>query len=180
MSGRTSRQDPLKSFNFIVEIDGFKRLGFQSVTGGQANTGTVEYREGGANASVQKSPGLTNYDNITLRRGVIVDPAGEGEDDFYNWYLQIQSIRTAGNADPDHRRGMTIVLINRDGTEGQRWRYFNCWPSRYMPFSDLSGQDENDVMEELEIVTEGFDREGSTAPPGVGGSLAPVFGTGNG
>jgi len=179
MPGRASTQDPLKVFNYAVEIDGFKRLGFAEVTGLKANTEVVEYREGGMNESVRKSAGLSSYDNITFKRGQIIDPNEEGEDDFYDWYLQVQSVRTQGYNDPDYRRNITVVQFNRDGTVARRWNIVNAWPCGYVPFSDLNGTESSDSMEEIEVCHEGFELEGGRPPPGIGQSISPSLGIGS-
>jgi phage tail-like protein len=180
MPGRSSYQDPVKTFDYIVEIDGFKRFGFSEVTGLQANTAVISYREGGDNHSVRKSAGLTEYDPIVLKRGQVIDPNGVGDDDFYDWYLQVQSIRTQGFADPDYRRNGTVVQFHRDGRTARRWDFINSWPSRYKPFGDLGGNDSNDSIEELELQHEGFEREGGRPPAGIGQSLSASLGMGSG
>ncbi len=62
------RNDPYKSFNFRVEIDGIAHAAFSEVTGLESETAVIEYRAGGENV-VRKLPGLTKFGNIVLRRG---------------------------------------------------------------------------------------------------------------
>ena len=43
------RVDPLRNFNFLVEIDGITQAGFQDCSGFGASTDPIEYREGNEN-----------------------------------------------------------------------------------------------------------------------------------
>ncbi len=179
MPGRSTKQDPLKTFDFVAEIDGFKRIGFHEVTGLEVSNTIIEYREGGTNHTAQKSLGLATYPNVVFKRGQVIDPEGEGEDDCYIWQQQCNSVRTFGWGDNDPRRGITIVQYHRDGTEARRWRIVNCLVARYKPLGDLGGQTENNSIEELEVAHEGFDREGGPDPAGRGQSLSPSLGIGS-
>lgn len=179
MVARSAFQDPLKVFNYIVEVEGFKRAGFYSATGLEGTSEVDEYAEGGNNNTNQKSPGRASYGNITLQRGQIIDPDGEGDNDFYTWWIQIHSIRTDGFADPQYRRDMTIVQYNRDGTEARRWPVAQCWPSRYKAMSDLAGSETGNSIEEMEIVQEGFEQEDGPQPAGRGQSISPSLGIGS-
>ena len=44
-----ARPDPLRSFRFVVEVDGRVAGGFQSVSGIERQTEIEPYREGGVN-----------------------------------------------------------------------------------------------------------------------------------
>lgn len=179
MPGRSVRQDPLKVFDFTVDIDGFKRIGFTEVTGLSKKHAVVTYREGGSNHSPQKSLGLTEYPPVRLKRGQIVDPDGEGEDDFYTWSQQCSAVGTQGFRDSDYRRGATIIQWSANGIEVRRWRLVNCLMSEFKPMSDLNGNESADSYEEIEIEHEGFDREGGPAAAPRGQSLSPSLGIGS-
>ncbi len=56
-----SRTDPYRGFNFMVEIDGITQAGFQEVSGLDASTDSVDYREGTDPNHVRKLPGLNKY-----------------------------------------------------------------------------------------------------------------------
>lgn len=154
--GRTDQEDPLKVFRFHIEVEGFARLGFQKATGLQAQTDITEYREGGNNATVQKSPGLTKFPDLTFERGQIL-AAGFGEDDIVSWYKQVFD---AGAKKPKSatafRRDIDIVQFNKEGEEVRRWRVFEAWPSQFKATGDLDAESSDNSIENMIITHEGF------------------------
>jgi len=151
---RSSLEDPLKNFKFRVEIDGVARAAFAECTNLERTTEVVEYNEGGKNDSPQKSAGRTNYGNITLRRGVII--VADGDEDLVNWCRDVEDILTNGGNALDYRRDIDIVILNRDGSTGRRVRVQACWPAKYK-LSDLNAGSNENFMEEIELVNEGWD-----------------------
>ena len=65
-----SRFDPYKNFKFRVKWDGKTVLGVSKVGMMKRTTEVVKHREGGDPSSTRKSPGRTEYEAITLERGV--------------------------------------------------------------------------------------------------------------
>jgi phage tail-like protein len=113
-----TRTDPYRGYNFLVEIDGITQAGFQEVSGLDASSDPIEYREGNDPNHVRKLPGLNKYSAITLRRG-ITDSA-----ELWNWYQTVQ----AGK--PERRNG-SIVLLDDAGQEKIRWNFVNAWPTKW-------------------------------------------------
>ena len=74
-----ARLDPYMNYNFLVEIDGVTQAGFQEVSGLDATTDPVEYREGGENTTVCKLPGKTTYSDISLKWGLT------DSDEMWKW-----------------------------------------------------------------------------------------------
>lgn len=152
---RTSVEDPLKVFRFVLEIDGFARAGFMECSGLERTTEVAEYREGGDNETVKKSAGLSAFGDITLRRGQVLD---EGQNDFYNWAQEVHDVGSQGGSQRDYRRDVDIVQFERGGLEVARWRLHEAWPNRFKPFSDLDATANDNSIEELNIVNEGFEK----------------------
>src|SRR5947208_498708 len=73
----TTRFDPYKNFKFRVKWDGQYVAGISKVSGLKRTTEVVKHREGGDPSTTRKSPGRTEFDAITLERGVTHDPAFE-------------------------------------------------------------------------------------------------------
>src|ERR1044072_2919318 len=70
----STRDDPYKAFNFLVEIDGISVAAFCEVSGLASETAVIEYRTGSDRANtVRKLPGLTKYTNIAITPGVTQD-----------------------------------------------------------------------------------------------------------
>lgn len=151
---RTSVEDPLKVFRFIVEMGG-SRVGFMECTGLDMNTDETEYREGGDNETAKKSAGLTKFGDITLKRGQILD---EGQNDFYDWAQEVMNVQAQGGSTRDYRRDIDIVQFERGGLEVVRWRVENCWPKRFKPFGDLNAMSNDNSIQEVVLSNEGFYR----------------------
>ena len=71
------RFDPYKNFKFRVKWDGRYVAGVSKVSMLKRTTEVVKHREGGDPSTRRKSPGRTEYDAITLERGVTHDVAFE-------------------------------------------------------------------------------------------------------
>src|SRR5262249_11509680 len=71
------RFDPYKNFKFRVKWDGKPVAGVSKMTALKRTTEVVKHREGGDPSSSRKSPGRTEYEAITLERGVTHDPEFE-------------------------------------------------------------------------------------------------------
>lgn len=153
---RSDSEDPLKTFRFQVEIMQFARFGFQKCTGISATTDVVEYREGGQNATVQKSPGLTKFGNITLERGQIF-AAGFGDKDVLSWYLQVFNVSAKTAASPKaFRRIVDVVQFDKEATERYRWRLVQCWPMEVKPLGDLDAMASTNSIEQMILAHEGW------------------------
>jgi phage tail-like protein len=139
-----TRRDPLHGFNFRVEIDNVSIAAFTECTGLGSTTDVVEYREGG-DLRVRKLPGITNYRNIVLKRGITLDRS------LWEWQKAIAS----GRAD---RRNGRIVLMDAERNEVARWSFVEGWPVRWEG-PDLDAQSSAVAIETLEITHEGLEWE---------------------
>jgi phage tail-like protein len=68
-----TRFDPYKNFKFRIKWDGKYVAGLSKISALRRTTEAIRYREGGDPSSSRKSPGRTEYDPITLQRGVTHD-----------------------------------------------------------------------------------------------------------
>lgn len=172
---RSSAFDPVEKFRFQVEleaIDGsdFSRAGFQSASLPSEASGEITYREGNYRDSMEKSPGLTSYSDITLSRGVTLDQ------DFYQWVelhkKHNPTVRPSGDSDytalderPSDdasnaiRRQMTITVLDREGQPYKRWTCYNCHVSEFVPGDGLDAGAEEKLMASLTIRIEGYTEE---------------------
>src|SRR5574337_1101046 len=88
-SVNTQRFDPYKNFKFRVRWDGRYVAGVSKVSALKRTTEVVKHREGGDPSSSRKSPGRTEFEAVTLERGVTHDK------EFEDWAGRIW---TVGNA----------------------------------------------------------------------------------
>jgi len=157
MAGRSAKDDPLKNYAYRVEIEDFVRAGFSECSGLEAALETVDYREGGNNATGQKSPGQATFPDLTLKRGKLVGSSMGGDDDMENWF-QLSFDMNAEGSSMEFRKTVDIVLYKKDATEGVRYRLFEAYCSNYKPINDLAGAGNDNVMEEITITYEGFEK----------------------
>ena len=143
------RTDPARAFNYMLEIDGITQAGFTECTGFGASTDPIEYREGSENPktdvkTVRKLPGLTKFDNITLKWGLT------DSHELYEWYREV----TKGKV---QRKNGSIILLDLEGNEAVRWNFRNGWPAKWTgPSLNATG---NEVaIETLEIAHEGVEQ----------------------
>lgn len=139
------RKDPYGGYNFLVEIDGITRAGFQECSGLDTTQEAGTYREGtDPSLGMRKLPGLITSSNITLKWGITDD------DELWKWRKTVID----GQAE---RKNMSIVLMNDAREEKLRWNVKNCWPTKWEGpgFNATSG---DVAVETLEIAHEGIDR----------------------
>jgi phage tail-like protein len=137
------RRDPLRGFNFQLQIDGIPSGAFSEASGLTAEGAAVDYREGtDRQLNVRKLMGLRAYQPVKLMRGYTSDTS------LWQWYT------SAVNGTPD-RRNVTIVLMNESHQPVLRWHAENAWVNKIEgPSFKASG---NEVaMESVEIVHEGL------------------------
>ncbi len=142
------RVDPLRNFNFLVEIDGITQAGFQDCSGFGASTDPIEYREGNENPgrdpiTMRKLPGMTKYNNITLKWGLT------DSTELYDWYRDI----TKGM---DVRKNGSIIVLDTQGQERVRWNFRNGWPCKW-DGPDFTSKGNDVAIETLEIAHEGIE-----------------------
>jgi phage tail-like protein len=152
---RTTDEDPLKDFGFRIEIQGFTRMGFAKGSAPSVKVEQIKYREGGDNYAVKKSPGLPEFTDITLERGMIVQ-AGDGNDeDCWAWMTQVFNYASLAQK-KTIRRSVDYVLLDRESKEVLRYRLHQAWVCELTPFSDLDAQGNNNMITKAVICYEGF------------------------
>lgn len=109
-------------FAFRVEIDGVTHAGFVDCSEFKRVMGDVEIREGGS-LTAQKTPGLMNFEDITLQRGAVTE-----DSDLYDWAEQCADAATGfGEVDFDYMRTVDIVVLDRDDSVKRRLRLYQCY-----------------------------------------------------
>ena len=152
---RATVEDPLKVFRFKIVVDGFQRAGAAEFGPLDRNTEMIKYREGGFNDTVQKSPGLTEFPDVTYKRGLLVGSSRGGDDDFDTWAQQTFNTAAQGNADKP-RKDLTTNQYRANNTIGRAWNLFECLPAGYKPASTMKADANENSYEELKISYEGW------------------------
>jgi len=135
-----NRIDPYRGFNFLVEIDGITRAGFQECSGLDATTDVTEYREGTDPNHKRKLPSLNSFSNITLKWGVT------DSDELWKWRQTVLDGRA-------ERKNGSIILMDDAGNEKVRWNFLNAWPTKWTG-PTFNATDNGVAVETLELAHE--------------------------
>lgn len=157
-----TRFDPYKQCKFRVKWDGRYIEGICSVSGLVRRTEIVVHREGGDPSSDRRSPGLTNYDPITLKRGRTHDTA------FEEWANKVWNFGSGLGSEvslADFRKDIIIELYNEAGQLVMAWKVYRCWPSKYEAVSSLNADFCTTAMETLTLQHEGWERDYDVTEP---------------
>jgi phage tail-like protein len=156
------RFDPYKNFKFRVVMDGRYVAGISKVGALKRSTKLVEHREGGDPSTTRKSPGRTEYEAITLERGVTHDV------DFEQWANKVWNFGSGLGSEvslADFRKDLTLEVYNEAGQKVLAYNIFRCWVSEYQALSDLDANGEAVLIESIKLENEGWERDYSVTEP---------------
>ena len=156
------RFDPYKNFKFRVKWDGKYVAGISKVSALRRTTEVVKHREGGDASTSRKSPGLTEFEAITLERGITHDP------EFEKWANKVWT-RSAGHGTEsslkDFRKDITIEVYNEAGQLVLAYLVFRCWVSEFTAFLDLDANGSAVAIETIRLENEGWERDTAVTEP---------------
>jgi phage tail-like protein len=151
-----TRFDPYKNFKFTLEWDGKEVLGISKVSSIKRTTEVVKHRSGGENSYSHKSPGRTEYDGITLERGITHDPA------FAAWAALVSNPEGDPLMDLNgFRKNVTLNFKNEKGQTAYRYFLFDAWVSEYTALPDLDANANVVAIENMKLEFEYFTVENS-------------------
>ena len=156
------RLDPYKNFKFRVKWDGRYVAGVSKVSGLKRTTEVVEHREGGDPSTSRKSPGRTQYEAITLERGVTQDP------EFEQWANKVWKLGAGLGAEvslADFRKDIMLEFYNEAGQLVLAYKIYRCWPSDRTRRCPISTPGAAVAIEALVLENEGWERDTSVVPP---------------
>ena len=156
------RKDPYKNFKFRVKWDGKYVAGVNKIGGLRRTTEVIEHREGGDPSTSRKSPGRTEYDAITIERGVTHDTAFE---EWANLVWQYGVGLGSEVALKTFRKDIVIDLYNEAGQLVFSYKVFRCWVSEYQALPDLDANCGEVAIEYIRIENEGWERDTAVTEP---------------
>jgi phage tail-like protein len=171
-SVNSQRFDPYKNFKFRVKWDGKYVAGVSKVGSLKRTTEVVKHRDGGDPSSSRKSPGRTEYEAITLERGVTHDR------EFEQWANKIWNFGAALNSEvalKDFRKDMIIEVCNESGQVAIAYKIYRCWISEFQSLADLDANANAVVIQHIKLENEGWERDYEVAEP-TEGTLLDVTG----
>ena len=165
------RVDPYKNFKFRVKWDGRYVAGMSKVGALKRTTEVVKHREGGDPSSSRKSPGRTEYEAITLERGVTHDA------EFERWANKVWNFGSGLGAEvslSDFRKDLIIELYNEAGQLAKAWKVYRCWVSEFQALPDLDANANAVAIETLKLENEGWERDLDVAEPAEPSFVEPA------
>jgi phage tail-like protein len=160
------RFDPYKNFKFLVLWEGRVVAGIQKISALKRTTEVVKNRSGGDPSTPRLSPGRTEYDAITLERGVTHDV---GFDQWANKVLTVGQ-QPGSEQSRDFRRDIAIQLLNEAGQVALVYKVFRAWPSEYQIVSELDANANAIAIQSLKLECEGWQRDYEVPEP-----VEPIF-----
>jgi phage tail-like protein len=158
------RFDPYKNFNFLIKFVGNTNpvAGISKVSSLKRTTEVVKHREGGDPSSSRKSPGRTEYEPITLERGVTHDL------EFELWANKVWDFTSGRGTEvslKDFRRDLIIEVYNEAGQLAIAYKVFRCWVSEYQALPDLDANANAVAIQTIKLENEGWERDAAITEP---------------
>ena len=158
----THRFDPYKNFKFRVKWDGRFVAGVSKMTALKRTTEVVRHRNGGEPNSSRKSPGRTEFEAITLERGVTHDL------EFESWANKVWSFGAGLGAETslkDFRKDIIIEVYNEAGQLALAYKVFRCWVAEYQGLPDLDASANAVAIQTIKLENEGWERDVDVPEP---------------
>ncbi len=158
----SQRFDPYKNFKFRVKWDGRYVAGISKVSALKRTTEVVKHREGGDPSTSRKSPGRTEFDAITLDRGVTHDV------DFEQWAAKVWQIGAGLGSEvslKDFRKDLIIDFYNEAGQLAISYKVYRAWVSEYQALPDLDSNANAVAIQHIKLENEGWERDVSVTEP---------------
>ncbi len=166
-----SRFDPYKNFKFRVKWDGRYVAGVSKVGALKRTTEVVKHREGGDPSSSRKSPGRTEFEAITLERGVTHDT------EFEKWANKVWNFGSGLGAEvslKDFRKDIIIDVYNEAGQLAISYKVFRAWVSEFQALSDLDANANSIAIQHLKLENEGWERDYDVKEPSEPSFVEPA------
>ncbi len=156
-----TRFDPYKNFKFRVQWEGRYIPNISKVSPLKRSTQSVPFREGGSPSSFNLSPGLTNFEPITLERGLTHDTS------FEDWANQVFNVDGDGATSlKNQKKDIRIELYNLSGQLVLAYNVFRCWVSEYQALPELDARNEaTAAIEQIVLQHEGWERDKEVQEP---------------
>ena len=156
------RFDPYKNFKFRVKWDNKYVAGVSKMSALKRTTEAVKHREGGDPSSSRKSPGKTEYEAITLERGVTHDV------EFEQWANKVWNYGAGLGVEvslKDFRKDVTIELYNEAGQLVISYLIYRCWVSEFQALPELDANSNSVAIQMMKMENEGWVRDLAVTEP---------------
>ena len=157
-----SRFDPYKNFKFRLKWEGRYVAGVSKVSALKRTTEVVKHRDGGDQSTSRKSPGRSEFEAVSIERGVTHDP------EFEAWAQKVWNFGAGAGSEAslaDFRKDVIIGLLNESGQVVQAYQLFRCWVSEFQALPDLDANANAVAIQHLKLENEGWMRDTSVTEP---------------
>jgi phage tail-like protein len=157
-----TRFDPYKNFKFRIKWDGKYVAGLSKMSALKRTTEVVKHRTGGEPSTSRKSPGRTEYDAITLERGVTHDL------EFENWANKVWNLGQGLGTEvslKDFRKDIIIEIYNEAGQLAISYHVVRCWVSEYQALPDFDANANAVAIQHIKLENEGWSRDVNVNEP---------------
>lgn len=161
-SVNAQRFDPYKKFKFRVKWDGRYVAGVSKVGALKRTTEVISHRDGGDPSSSRKSPGRTEYEPITLERGVTHDT------EFEKWANKVWHWGANLGAEvslQDFRKDVILEVYNEAGQPVIAYKIHRCWVSEFESLPELDANVDEVAIQILTLEHEGWERDLDVTEP---------------
>jgi phage tail-like protein len=129
--------------------------GFAEMAGLKRTTEVATWRTGGDNACGRKLPGGTEYEPVTLERGVTSDQG------FHDWANRVDAIDGEGAGSlTDSRKDLVVEVLDATGRVARTIHLHGSWVSEYQAVPELAANASGVAIETLELEHEGWELDG--------------------
>jgi len=161
-SVNTQRFDPYKNFKFRVKWEGKYVAGVSKIGALKRTTEVVKHRSGGDPSSSRNSPGRSEFEALTLERGVTHDV------EFERWANKVWNFGSGLGTEvslKDFRKDVIIEIYNEAGQLAIAYKIFRCWVSEYQPLGELDANANAVLIASLKLENEGWERDYDVGEP---------------
>jgi len=161
-SVNAQRFDPYKNFKFRIKWDGKYVAGVSKCSSLKRTTEVVKHREGGDPSSSRKSPGRTEYEALTLERGVTHDT------EFEKWANKVWNFGNGLGQEislKDFRKDIILEVYNEAGQLAIAYKIYRCWVSEFQSISDLDANANAVAIAHIKLENEGWERDQEVPEP---------------
>ena len=137
--------NPLKQFNFVIEVKGLAAFIAQEVTTPEITIGEVEHGEG--NTKV-KTPGMIVYGDVTIS---MMKVAPNADLWAYDWFNEIKN----GAVPTTYLKNITIRLLDQAQKTVRTIEAQDCWVKKLGGLT-LSATADDNILEEVVFATNGL------------------------
>jgi phage tail-like protein len=156
------RFDPYKNFKFRVKWDGRYVAGVSKMSALKRTTESVSHREGGDPSSSRKSPGRSEFEAVTLERGVTHDV------EFEQWANKVWNYGAGLGVEvslADFRKDLIVELYNEAGQLAIAYKLFRCWVSEWQALPELDANANAVAIQTVKLENEGWERDYEVGEP---------------